>query len=51
MLVSALREGVAADLLASSDSVPLEVLLARLTKRLQDNLALPEDVARWAVES
>jgi len=51
VLVSALREQVAADLLASQDSVPHKVLLARLTKQLQDNLALAEDAARWAVES
>jgi WD40 repeat protein len=51
VLVSALREQVASDLLASQDSVPPEVLLAQLTKRLQDNLALTESAARWAVES
>ncbi|MDY7078996.1 MAG: WD40 repeat domain-containing protein [Chloroflexota bacterium] len=51
VLVSALREQVAADLLASQDSVPHQVLLAQLTRRLQDNLALAEDAARWAVES
>jgi WD40 repeat protein len=50
-LVSALREQVAADLLASRDSVPRQVLLAQLTRRLRDNLALTEDAARWAVES
>lgn len=50
-LVSALKERVAADLLASQDGVPQEVLLARLTKRLRDNMALTEDAARWAVES
>jgi len=51
VLVSALGERVAADLLASRDSVPHEVLLAQLTRRLRDNLALAEDAARWAVES
>jgi len=51
VLVSALRERVAADLLTLQDSMPHEVLLARLTKRLQDDLALAEDAARWAVES
>ena len=50
-LVSALKEQVAADLLASRDSVPRQVLLAQLTRRLRDNLALTEDAARWAVES
>ncbi len=51
VLVGALREGVAADLLASQNSVPQTVLLARLTKRLHDNLALTEDAAKWGVES
>lgn len=51
VLVGALREGVAADLVASQNSVPQTVLLARLTKRLHDNLALTEDAAKWAVES
>jgi len=49
VLVSALKEGVAADLLASTGSEPQQVLLARLTARLQENLALAEDAARWAV--
>lgn len=51
VLVSALRERVAADLLAASEGVPREVLWARLTQRLQDNLGLTEDLARWAVDS
>jgi parallel beta-helix repeat protein len=51
VLVQALKERVAIDLLTSSDGVPREVLLARLMKRLLDNLALAEDAARWAVES
>ena len=50
-LVSALRERVAADLLAASEGVPREVLRARLTQRLQDNLGLAEEIARWAVDS
>ncbi len=51
VLVGALREGAAAELLASQNSVPQTVLLARLTKRLHDNLALTEDAAKWGVES
>jgi WD40 repeat protein len=50
-LVSALKEGVAADLLALGDSVPYQVLSPQLTRRLQDNLALAEDAAQWAVDS
>lgn len=52
VLVSALKEHIATDLLSSSVSnQPREVLLARLTKRLTENLGLAEDAARWAVDS
>jgi formylglycine-generating enzyme required for sulfatase activity len=51
VLVGALKERVAADLLTSQTNVPHEVILARLTKRLIDDLFLAEDAARWAVES
>lgn len=51
VLVGALREGVAADLLASQNNVPQTLLLADLTKRLHNNLALTEDAAKWGVES
>jgi len=51
VLICALKERVADDLLASQDGIPREVLLSRLMKRLQDNLALSEDAARWAVET
>jgi hypothetical protein len=51
VLVSALRERVAADLLAASEGSPKEILLARLTQRLVENLGFTSEVARWAVES
>jgi len=51
VLVSAIREQVVADLAASPESVPHEVLLPQLTKRLQDTLAFTEEAARWAVEA
>jgi len=51
VLVGALKARVAADLLASQSGVPRAALFARLTKRLQDDLGLAEDAARWAVES
>jgi uncharacterized protein with WD repeat len=51
VLVSALKENVAADLLSLQNSVPYQVSSAQLTRRLQDNLALAEDAARWAVDS
>lgn len=51
VLVAALKERVPADLLGSQGHIPKEVIWARLTKRLMDELALTEDAARWAVES
>ncbi len=51
VLVSALKDRIAADLLSASDGIPGEVLLARLAKRLEENLGLEKEVARWAVES
>lgn len=45
-------EGVAADLLrAGKSGVPREALLARLTGRLQENLAYTPEAARWAVDT
>ena len=51
VLVSAAEERVPADLLPLQGSVPHRMLLAQLTRRLQEDLALAEDAARWAVES
>src|SRR5262249_6308807 len=52
VLVNALKERVAVDMLSSSaSSLPPAVLLTRLTKRLQDNLGMAEDAAQWAVDS
>ena len=51
VLVSAAEEHVPADLQAQQDSVPHKILLAQLTRRLQDNLVITRDAARWGVES
>ncbi|HKQ52121.1 MAG TPA: hypothetical protein VJT74_07120 [Pyrinomonadaceae bacterium] len=51
LLVSALEERVPLDLLAARGSVPHGLLLTRLSKRLEDQLAVTEQAARWAVES
>lgn len=50
VLIGAQKERVAHDLLVSQH-VPAPVLMAQLTQRLQDNLALTKDAATWAVES
>lgn len=51
VLVAALEERVAADLLAANAGLPREVLFIRLAQRLHDNLAMDEGAARWAVGS
>ncbi|HEX9928690.1 MAG TPA: pectinesterase family protein [Pyrinomonadaceae bacterium] len=51
VLTMALEEGVARDLAAAQQNAPSASLLARLTQRLVDNLALSEDAAKWAVDS
>ncbi|HEX8288122.1 MAG TPA: hypothetical protein VF556_09005 [Pyrinomonadaceae bacterium] len=51
VLTSALEERVPLDLLAAGKSVPRELLLTKLAKRLEDNLGLTEEAAHWAVDS
>lgn len=51
VLVGALKDGIPSQLRASKNSVPQTILLARFSKRLQDNLGLAEEAAIWAVES
>ena len=51
VLVNAIEERVPLDLLAGMASMPTEVLLNRLEKRLEDHIALTPEAARWAVES
>jgi formylglycine-generating enzyme required for sulfatase activity len=51
VLISALKERIVADIQSQHKTIPWEVLRARLTSRLQENLGMKEDFARWAVES
>ncbi|HEY0099723.1 MAG TPA: hypothetical protein VGB76_12300 [Pyrinomonadaceae bacterium] len=51
IISGALEERVAADLIAVGNSVPRDVLLARLAARLRDNLAYTPEAARWGVET
>lgn len=51
VLVNAVEERVPLDLLAGAASMPLELLLTRLEKRLEQQTALTADASRWAVES
>ena len=50
VLTMALEEHAVADMLVAS-ALPRKVILARLTQRLADNLALSETSARWSIES
>lgn len=49
VLVNAQKQRVAADLLATPAWMPQAAVQAQLTGRLQQNLALTEEAARWAV--
>lgn len=51
VLTSALEERVPLDLLAAGKSVPRELLLTKLAKRLEDNLGLTKEASHWAVDS
>lgn len=51
VLVNALAERIPLDLLAASHTMPYELLLTRLEKRLEDQTGLTAEAARWAVES
>ncbi|MEO6723665.1 MAG: right-handed parallel beta-helix repeat-containing protein [Blastocatellia bacterium] len=51
VLVNAVEERVTADLLAIGAGLPRQALLARLTHRLHDNLAMDTTAAKWAVNS
>jgi nitrous oxidase accessory protein NosD len=51
VLVRALEQRVAADLMNSSKATPAIVLRARLSRRLQDELGLSEESSTWAVDS
>ncbi|HOW76062.1 MAG TPA: hypothetical protein P5102_13675 [Candidatus Competibacteraceae bacterium] len=51
VLVSALENRVATELMNASAGVPESILLSRLSKRLEDELGLAETAAKWAVET
>ena len=51
ILIGALRERVPLDLLAGRTVMPHGMLMARLTKRLEEQLGLTAEAALWGVES
>ncbi len=51
VLINAIEERIPLDLLAAGSSVPRDLLLSKLAKRLEDNLGLTLEAAHWAVNS
>ena len=51
VLIGALRENVAKELLAQSATLPIEAIAPKLTQRLYDDLGIAEEFAQWAVET
>jgi hypothetical protein len=51
VLVSAVRQHVPLDLLAPRHNLPLSLMKGFMIKRLQDELGLSDESARWAVET
>lgn len=51
VLITAQKNRVADDLLKAPAGVPQVMILARLVKRLEDELAMTAEAAQWAVES
>jgi formylglycine-generating enzyme required for sulfatase activity len=51
ILVNALKQRVAADLLTGGGGLPTVLLLGRLRQRLEDELALTSEAAQWAVDT
>ena len=51
LLVGALREGVAKELLKPNQLLPMETVISRLSHKLHDELGFEIGLAQWAVES
>jgi len=50
-IVSALKEGASTELINSSKSGTQKLVIGRLSRRLQDNYGISEELTIWAVES
>jgi hypothetical protein len=52
LLVNAQKEKIPADLLNfQNSSLPISLTIARLSKKLENNLAITSEAAKWSVES
>ena len=50
-ITQSLKEGIARELIDSSKRKTVRIEMSRLTKKIQDNLGLKEDISIWAVET
>ena len=50
-LSQAVQDGIPSELLSSSGQLPVEVLVSRFSKRLEDRCGMNSDLARWTIES
>lgn len=50
-LSQAVKDGIPGELLTSSGNLPVEVLLSRFAKCLEDRCGMNSDLARWTIES
>jgi len=50
-LVSAVREGVVADLLSASGALPIDAVVPRLAEGLRGRVGMDREAAHWAVQS
>lgn len=51
VVIAAARERIGDDLLSAPSMLPRPALIARLARRLSDELAMQEEAAKWAVET
>ncbi|MCB1656686.1 MAG: DUF1566 domain-containing protein [Pseudomonadales bacterium] len=51
LLMEALREGIAKELLKPNQLLPMETVISRLSQKLHDELGFEIGLAQWAVES
>ena len=51
LLMGALREGIAKELLKPNQLLPIETVISRLSHKLHDELGFEIGLAQWAVES
>jgi hypothetical protein len=51
VLVAALKEGIVTELMTRNASIPPSIVIARLSRRLYENVGIAEHFAAWSVET